>query len=240
MKEKIQILKNFFKIFLPSNTSSAIFRWIATIVFSLILFFAVVTIALIAVLRDREVQIPQRFASKILYEINSLSSPYLVEAGGVSLSLDDGFVPEINISGVDLLFPSKEPLLSFNSFKAKFSLMDIIFGKFRVSSVTLDSANLSIIRKINGSLNLEFGAENISENNNFDILAVLKTLDEYFNVDEMERFLELNLFGLTVQFEDQRAGKIYTIDGARVRLDRQGEALVMGFDLALLLSLIHI
>ena len=82
MKEKIQILKNFFKIFLLPNTSSAIFRWIATIVFSLILFFAVVIIALIAVLRDREVQIPQRFASKILYEINSLSSPYLVEAGG--------------------------------------------------------------------------------------------------------------------------------------------------------------
>ena len=121
MKEKIQILKNFFKIFLLSNTISAIFRWIVTIVFSLILFFAVVTIALIAVLRDREVQIPQRFASKILYEINSLSSPYLVEAGGVSLSLDDGFVPEINISGVDLLFPSKEPLLSLNSLKAKFS-----------------------------------------------------------------------------------------------------------------------
>ena len=234
MKEKIQILKNFFKIFLLSNTSSAIFRWIATIVFSLILFFAVVTIALIAVLRDREVQIPQRFASKILYEINSLSSPYLVEAGGVSLSLDDGFVPEINISGVDLLFPSKEPLLSFNSLKAKFSLVDIISGKFRVSSVTLDSANLSIIRKINGSLNLEFGAENISENNYFDIVAVLKKLDEYFDVDEMERFQELNLFGLTVQFEDQRAGKIYTIDGARVRLDRQDEALVMGFDLALL------
>ena len=166
-------MKNFFKIFLLSNTSSAIFRWIATIFFSLILFFAVVTIALIAVLRDREVQIPQRFASKIIYEINSLSSPYLVEAGGVSLSLDDGFVPEINISGVDLLSPNKETLLSFNSLKAKFSLVDIISGKFRVSSVTLDSANLSIIRKINGSFNLEFGAENISENDYFDIVAVL-------------------------------------------------------------------
>ena len=165
-------MKNFFKIFLLSNTSSAIFRWIATIVFSLILFFAVVTIALIAVLRDREMQIPQRFASKVLSEVNSLSSPYLVEAGGVYLSLDDDFVPEINISGVDLLFPSKEPLLSFNSLKAKFSLVDIISGKFRVSSVTLDSANLSIIRKINGSLNLEFGAENISENNYFDIVAL--------------------------------------------------------------------
>lgn len=230
----MQILKIFFKIFLLSNISSAIFRWIATIVVSLTLFFAVVTIALIAVLRDREVQIPQRFASKVLSEVNSLSSPYFVEAGGVYLSLDDGFVPEINISGVDLLFPSKEPLLSFNSLKAKFSLVDIISGKFRVSSVTLDSANLSIVRKNNGSLNLEFGAENIFENDYFDLVAVLNKLDEYFDVDEMERFQELNLFGLTAQFEDQRAGKIYTIDGARVRLDRQDQALVMGFDLALL------
>ena len=79
----MQILKNFFKIFLLSNTSSAIFRWITKIVVSLMLFFAVVTIALIAVLRDREVQIPERFASKVFSEVNSLSSPYLVEAGGV-------------------------------------------------------------------------------------------------------------------------------------------------------------
>ena len=223
-----------FKEFLTSKTNSSILRWVATLVFSLILFFSVVTIAFLAVLRDREVQIPQRFATRILSEINSISSTYILEASSVHLSLDDGFLPEIKISNVDLLFPDKEPILSFNSIITKFSLVDLVSGKFRVSSVTLDSANLSIVRKNNGSFNLEFGTENISGADGFNAVGVLKELDEFFISDEMERFQDLNLFGLTAQFEDQRTGKIYTVDGARFRLSRENQDLVMGFDLALL------
>ena len=173
-------MKKFFKKFLITKTNSSIFRWIAAIIFSSLLFFTVVTIALVAVLRDREVQIPQRFASKILSEANILSSPYLIEASGFYLSLDTGFVPEIKISDVDLLFPDKKPVLFFNSLKTKFSLPDFIFGKFRVTSVTLDSANFSIIRTNNGSFNLEFGTENGSEANYFDIERILGKLDEIF------------------------------------------------------------
>ena len=234
MKETIQILKKFFKKFLISKTNSSIFRWTATIIFSLLLFFTVVTIALVAVLRDREVQIPQRFASKILSEANILSSPYLIEASGFYLSLDTGFVPEIKISDVDLLFPDKKPILFFNSLKTKFSLLDFVLGKFRVTSVTLDSANFSVIRKSNGSFNLEIDNKNRSEANYFDIERILGKLDEFFILDELEKFQDLNLFELTAQFEDQLTNKRYTIDGARFRLNREDQALVMGFDLAFL------
>lgn len=216
------------------KTNSSIFRWVATLVFSLLLFFSVVTIALVAVLRDREVQIPQRFASKVLSEINSISSTYSVEASSVHLSLDEGFLPEIKISNVDLFYSNGEPILSFESLITKFSLVDMVSGKFRVSSVTLDSANLSIVRKNNGSFNLEFGTENTSGVSEFNAKGVLKELDEFFISDEMERFQDLNLFGLTAQFEDQRTGRFYIVDGARFRLSREDQELVIGFDFALL------
>ena len=112
----------FFRKFLTSKTNSSIFRWVATLVFSLILFFSVLIIAFVAVLRDREVQIPQRFASIIVSEINSIMSTYIIEASSVYLSLDDGFLPEIKISNVELFFPDKEPILSFNSLITQFSL----------------------------------------------------------------------------------------------------------------------
>ncbi len=227
-------MRNFFKKFLISNTDSSILRWAATLVLSLLLLLSVVTIAFVAVLRDREVELPQSFASKILSEVNSISSTYLIEASSVHLSLDEMFSPEIKISNIDLSIPDKEPILSFNSLKTKFSLVDLISGKFRVSSVTLDSANLSIVRKENGSFNLEFGAENISGSDYLETSSVLKKLDGFFTSDEMEKFQDLNLFGLTAQLEDQRTDKRYTIDGARLRLSRDDEALVMSFDLALL------
>jgi len=234
LKEKKQILSKFLKkIFIP-KTGSSIFRWVVTFIFSVVLFFAVVTVAVVAVLRDGEVQIPQRFASKIISQINSLSSANFIQANRIYLSLDDSFEPEITISNVDFLYSEKEPFLSFNSLKTKFSLVDLVFGKFRVTSVNLDSANLSIIRKNNGSLDFDFGAENISKTEFFDTLSFLKKLDEYFVIDEMERFQHLNLFGLTAQVEDQLTGKIFTVDGARFRLKREEQALVMGFDLALL------
>ena len=224
----------FFRKFFISKTNSSIFRWVATLVFSLLLFLSVVSIAFVAVLRDREVQIPQRFASKILSEINSISSTYIIEASSANLSLDEGFLPEIKISNVDLFYSNGEPILSFNSLVTKFSLVDLVSGKFRVSSVTLDSANLSIVRKKNGSLNLDFGPENTSGVNELNAIGILKELDEFFISDEMERFQDLNLFGLTAQFEDQRTGRIYTVDGARFRLNREDQELFMGFDLALL------
>ena len=121
----------FFRKFLISKTNSSIFRWVATLVFSLVLFFSVVTIAFVAVLRDREVQIPQGFASKIISEINSITSTYIIEASSVHLSLDEGFLPEIKITNVDLSISDKEPVLSFNSLTTKFSLVDLISGKFR-------------------------------------------------------------------------------------------------------------
>ena len=227
-------MRNFFKKFLISNTDSSILRWAATLVLSLLLLLSVATIAFVAVLRDREIQIPQRFADKIISEVNSISSTYLIEASRVHLSLDEGFSPEIKISNVDLSIPDKEPVLSFNSLTTKFSFIDLIFGKFRVSSVTLDSANLSIVRKHDGFFNLEFGAENIAGADYFDASSLLERLDEFFNSAEMERFQDLNLFGLTAQLEDQRTDKRYTIDGARLRFSREDQALVMSFDLALL------
>ena len=227
-------MRNFFEKFLIFKKGSSVLRWVATLVLSLVLLLSVATIAFVAVLRDREVEIPQRFASKILSEVNSISSSYIIEASNVHVSLDQSFLPEIKISNVDLSIPDKESILSFNSLTTKFSLVDLISGKFRVSSLTLDSANLSIVRKDNGSFNLDFGVENISGAEYLDTSSVLKKLDEFFTSDEMERFQNLNLFGLTAQLEDQRTDKRYTIDGARLRLSREDEALVMSFDLALL------
>ena len=167
-------MKNFFKKFLISNTDSSILGWAATLVLSLLLLLSVVTIAFVAVLRDREVEIPQRFADKIISEVNSISSTYLIEASSVHLSLDEGFSPEIKITNVDLSISDKEPVLSFNSLTTKFSLVDLISGKFRVSSVTLDSANLSIVRKHDGFFNLKFGAENIAGADSFDASPLLE------------------------------------------------------------------
>ena len=125
---------------------------------------------------------------KIISEVNSISSTYLIEASSVHLSLDEGFSPEIKISNVDLSIPDKEPVLSFNSLTTKFSLVDLISGKFRVSSVTLDSANLSIVRKHDGFFNLEFGAENIAGADYFDASSLLERLDEFLIVLKWKGF----------------------------------------------------
>ncbi len=179
-------------------------------------------------------QLPQTFAGKILYEINSVPSPYFIEASSVYLSLDDGFLPEIKIRNVDLLVPDKKPILSFNSLTANFSLVDLILGKFRVSSITLDGANLSIVRKNDGSFDLQLGTENTFDADYLDSVGFLKKLDEFFGSNEMERFEDLNLFGLTAHIEDQITDKPYTIDGARLRLSREDQVMVLSFDLALL------
>ena len=50
-------------------------------------------------------------------EINSISSTYIIEASSVQLSLDEGFLPEIKISNVDLFYSNEKPILSFNSHK---------------------------------------------------------------------------------------------------------------------------
>ena len=84
------------------------------------------------------------------------------------------------VRDIDLLSPSKKPILSFNSLAAKFSLADLISSKFRVSSVTLDGANLSIKRLENGSLNYKFGSSDLSRTDNFDTLAFLKRLDYFY------------------------------------------------------------
>ena len=173
-------MRKFFKSLLFSDASSSVTRWILTLFISLLLFLAVVTIALIAVLRDREVLIPQRFANKIISEANLLSFPYFVEVDNVYLSLDDNFIPKLVVRDIDLLSPSKNPILSFNSLVAKFSLADLVSSKFRVSSVTLDGANLSIKRLENGSLNYKFGPSDLTRTDNFDTLAFLKRLDYFF------------------------------------------------------------
>ncbi|MAI18173.1 MAG: hypothetical protein CBC71_03980 [Rhodobacteraceae bacterium TMED111] len=227
-------MKKFIKSFLFSNTSSSVTRWVVTLSISLLLLLVVVTISLISVLRDREVLIPQRFASKIISEANLLSFPYFVEVDDLYLSLDDNFIPELVVRNINLLSPTKEPMLSFNSLAAKFSLVDLISSKFRVSSVTLDGSNLSIKRLENGSLNYKFGPSDFFETDNFDTLAFLKRLDYFLSTKEMEKFQDLNLFGLTAQLEDERNNKNYTIDGARFRASREDQTLTMSFDLALL------
>lgn len=223
--------------------SSAVFRFFAWSLSGLVILSLVVALAIATVAGSR-VSAPDWMRAHILQQINSRLDNGSVEAGDLSIRLDAGLVPRLGLRHVVLRDDTGEQVLQFGDVQSVVSLTALIRGSIRPAALHVSGAQMLVRRLEDGSVGLTLDASGsdleVQEAGTayrglrLGVHDAMMQADEWLNQPEFENLTDVTLDNVTLRYEDARAGRVWTADGARLSLNRAGDALRLRADAALL------
>ena len=190
--------------------------------------------AFVLVMKGRDLRVPQIVQDRIAVEFKSLIPHVDIDFSDITVGLSDTWQPQFDFNQVSLSQNGNPAFVNLGAIKTQMALDDILRGDFRVSTLSIDGANIAVRRSETGEVTLRFGALNTDNTKSFDLLAVLDSIDTAANRVELSRFERFDLFGLTLQYDDMLSDQAFIVDGARFSLSRENNVILMRSDLALL------
>ncbi|MEM6482015.1 MAG: DUF3971 domain-containing protein, partial [Pseudomonadota bacterium] len=200
------------------------------------------TLALgLAVLAGNRVSAPEWLRDRVLEEINTRLDIASVEAGDVSVRLDQGLIPHLGLRDVVVRDTSGERLVQFDDMQSAVSLSALLQGALEPVSIEVSGVQFRLRRFETGSvgLTLEAGAGDADREAEYQgvqlgMHGALAEVDAWLGHPNLRALEQVSVGNVTLRYEDARVGRVWTADGARLSLTRTGDDLRLRGDAALL------
>lgn len=158
-----------------------------------------------------------------------------VSMGAVELVVEEGWYPRVRLRNVAISTPEGAEILSLTEFKTGFALRPLLDGLVQPQSVSLSGVVVTLRRDAQGGVALSAGLGPGSFSREAATLPqLIAQLDGVLQRPALQALTRAELRAVTLQFDDLRAGRSWTIDGGRLLLARDAGMLTLSADLALL------
>ena len=157
-----------------------------------------------------------------------------VSFGEMAFLMDDGWTPRMQLRDVAVLTPTGGEIVRFNEVQATFAASPMMDGQIQPRRVALSGIVARLKRGADGRVSLRAGAELAPEREAATLPQLIGQVDQVLQSPALAELREVDLRALTLRYEDATSGRAWTVDGGRLRLDRDDEALTIGADLAVL------
>ncbi len=177
---------------------------------------------------------PDWLRARIAARINQDLGNVRVSFGQMSFLVGEDWHPRLSLQDVEVKDGLGAPLVTLGDVQTTLAPQPILRGKVRPASISLQGAQLVLRRAKDGSFGLAFGDAMRPVGQSNTLNGLISSADQ---VLIQPQFSELNTFeaeGLTVRYEDARAGQAWSADGGRLSLLRNGADLQIRGDFALL------
>lgn len=195
----------------------------------------------LAVLSSARLSAPEWLRDRITQEINSRLGTTSLEVGDVSIQFDDQMVPRLGLRHVEVRDAAGEPLLMLGDVQSAFALSALVQGDLQPVSVEVNSLQLRLRRFANGTvgLTLDAGEREVEQVAEFGGMRLglhntMAEVDAVLTHSQLDQLEQVVLSNVTLRYEDERADRVWTADGARLSLTRSGYDLRLRGDAALL------
>ena len=186
-------------------------------------------------LQGRDLAAPAWLRDQIEARLAQMLPDARVDVAGIVAVVDENWRPKFALRDVRLTTPDGREIASFSDVRGGLETSALLDRQFRLSTLEVSGVFLTLRREAEGAVALSGGLGNNGVSREAPNLARLAA--EMGNVLLRPGFSELtdvDVLGITLRYEDERANRAWTIDGGRMRLDRTGEDLQIAVDLALL------
>ena len=186
----------------------------------------------------REVDAPVFLKKYIDEQIESLNVKNRFEFGRLHISLGENFKPYIIASDVTIYDnPNRLPFLEISKVELGLSLEQLYRGKFNLTTILLDGLTLGVKRDSKGGYSVKFGHNSsLTSDGGNALFAVSTILKNFFEKDAFLNLENFKLTSMTMQYEDQKASKLWVVDGAQIELKRQLDDISVRGDAAFLMG----
>ncbi len=158
-----------------------------------------------------------------------------VSLGEAELVVEEGWHPRVRLRNVAISTPEGAEILSLTEFKTGFALRPLLDGIVQPQSISLSGVVVTLRRDAAGRVALSAGVGPGSFSREAATLPqLIAQLDGVLQRPALQALTEAELRAVTLQFDDLRAGRSWTVDGGRLLLSRQAGVLALSADLALL------
>ncbi|MBY5932941.1 AsmA-like C-terminal region-containing protein [Tateyamaria omphalii] len=219
----------------PTERKKSLWRrlGLGSMLFSLM--FAAVMGAAIYVLIGRPVMAPDWLRDRIEIRAGEALGAASLRFDALDLVVEDSTKPRVRMTNVQLLNDAGVEIVGFSEMRIGLSLTDLVQGTFRPTEIGVTGVFAKLRREIDGSVILSGGLDLGAPSQQADTFAkLIEGIDDLVSIPGLSAMTEADVQALTLQIEDVRSARAWTVDGGRMRLIRDGDVLRITSDLALL------
>ena len=204
----------------------------ATLFATLVL--AVVLVVAAFVVIGRPLVAPLWVKDRIEAQVNQQLVGAQLGLGQVTLVVEQGWRPRVQLHDVEIADAEGRPLVTLADVESTLALRPLMLGQIHPSRIWLTGAQLVLRRDINGEVGLSFGEAAPSAREAASFVQLIEEADKALVTPTLVNLKSLTADGLTLRYEDARAGRAWTVDGGRINLTREADNLTLRGDFALL------
>jgi hypothetical protein len=158
-----------------------------------------------------------------------------VKFGQIEFTLDNNWAPQVRVRNVAVRNLQGEEIVAFSEAGAKLALRPLARGDIKPKSISISGMFATLLRGSDGNMSLRGGSTlSAPSKEAANLPALIEQLDAAFELPELSALISAEIQALTLRYEDAQAGRVWVVDGGRVRLGRDRGVLDLSADLAVL------
>lgn len=219
----------------PASLMRRSVHWLGSAILTMFLLVGVVVSGGAMMLKDRPLTAPPWLQSRVEARIAQALPQARVTFGTMVLVIEEGWSPRIALRDVAVKTAVGEDVLHFNEVKAAFAAAPLMEGEVRPKTIALSGIFANLQRTQDGKFRISAGLDPVAPAREASsIPQLIGQMDAILQRPAFRSLTNVDLRALTLRYEDVAAGRAWTVDGGRLRLDREGDALALAADLAVL------
>lgn len=209
-------------------------RIVLALIITLIATSVVLMIAAVVMLKQSDVDLPDQLRTRLLADVNEMTAPLQITTDRVSLTLSDDYQPVLTLQSVKVTDQNATQILAVDYAVTEASLAALFLGELKLQRLSVEGVQVPISRSETGQVGLVLQPDVGFDTTTAGAFDVAKTLETVLTLHDLDEFKTLEIFGITIEYDDALTNKTYVVDGARATLDRTGDALKVFSDFALI------
>lgn len=173
----------------------------------------------------RPIDAPVWLRDRIEARIEATLGGAQIEFGAMEFLLREGLRPRVRLSNVVLTGPQGRRIVELADIRAALALRPLMAGEIQPRAIRLTGAYATLRRNADGQVQLFLGQVDSPVNSATDLPTLLRSSEAFLLRPGMAALNVVSLDALTLRYEDARIGRGWTLDGGRIRLDRDGDAI---------------
>lgn len=152
----------------------------------------------------------------------------------VTVEIEDNWHPRILLERVVITPSDGGPAMEFSEAETSLSYRRLLKRQVAPRDIRLSGVFLNARRDEDGEVGITVGAPQAGNGDNTALPDLVKQIDEWLTLPQFERLTSVDVSAVTIQFDDLRAQRSWTVDGGQMQMRRNGDQLRMSSNLALL------
>ena len=181
-----------------------------------------------------QITAPEWMRVRLVERLNAQQSDFAVDVGAVAFVMQEGWKPRLLLRDLELNEADGTALLSLSDIAGTVALKPLVQGRLQPASIQLSGAQVTLRRAADGTLDFSLGNTGSTVDQAANIAELIDDLDTLLMRPNFRALNSISAENLSVQFEDLRARRAWTVDGGRMDLTRDGDDLTIRGDFALL------